>query len=209
MTRYKKFKAENCYHYHISLYDSGKLLMILLIGFVGLVWIVCQNFLLVFAHSSEAVIENNVSSSATSSRNVIEGEGEIRTGNASATSLSSTIVNGEGKAKIDVKAEATADGKKETKEVHRETEGNVNEEVKVDVDANTNSSNNAFVSVEATAGDTSLADNPTDKDGVGEGNSIQSSENTNQENKSFFGSVAENISNAIKRFFDKLISFVS
>ena len=145
------------------------------------------------ANADSVIIENNVSATANTGGNVVEGGGEIQAGNASAAAESSVKTNtsSEGKTKIDAKAEATANGKTETKEVHKEIKGNVSENVQV----------------EASSGsDESGVEIKTKEEEQKEADSLDG-QNTSEENKNFFISVAENISSAIKGIFDSMILF--
>lgn len=141
--------------------------------------------------ADSVIIENNVSATANTGGNVVEGGEGIQTGSASASSSSSTSVNSEGKTEINIKAEAAANGKTETKEIHKKIEGKASENVRVEASSES---------------DEDEAEIKTEEEVREEINSLEDSQNANKENKNFFISVAEKISSAIRGVFDNIIS---
>lgn len=138
---------------------------------------------------SSAVIDENVSATANSGGNVIEGGGEIKTGNASASSSTKTTVKGGGETKFDVKTEAEANGKKVEAEVHKEKAGeDISIEKKVEKDGS-----EAQASIDISSHENEQAD---------------ASENlpNNAEEKNIWTRVTESVSSAIKNIFGKIIS---
>lgn len=143
---------------------------------------------------NSTIIENNVSSSANSSGNSVNGSGEIKTGNASAGSNVSTKINGGGESKVDVNVKAEANGKKaeaNVNAVNPQENININKEVqtengtaKVDVNIETDGNNQSASSQQSAA-------------------EVQ---NDNQENSNFFTAMAQSVSGAVKNIFDKIIS---
>jgi hypothetical protein len=138
---------------------------------------------------SSVKIEENVSATSNTGGNAIEGGGEIKTENASASSSSKTTVKGGGETKIDVKTEAEANGKKVEAEVHEENPGeNISIQKKIEENGSVTETNIDISNQESN-----------------EAEIVEDAQNVAGETN-LFARAAERASEVVKNIFERIIS---
>jgi hypothetical protein len=143
---------------------------------------------------SSAVIQENVSATANSGGNVIDGSGNIQTGDARAESKVETSVSGGDDTKVKVKTQAEANGKKVEieKEISDPNQG-LNVDISVGSDENQAQADaQAQMNVENKTD--SVARTNTDKD---------------QQDSGFFAQVKNSVERGIEKLFSTISSLFS
>jgi hypothetical protein len=155
-----------------------------------------------FVSADSLVINENISATANSGGNVIDGSGNIQTGDTKAESKVETNVSGSNEAKVNVKTEAEANGKKVETGVHEQNSNeDINIQKKVEEDGG---KAQTTIDISARGSDPSGSLGDEELENESSTNIAQSAD----EEKNILVRVAESLSSVAKNMLERIFQFL-